>query len=130
MGASSSHVRSAMRPTGERKDTNVSKPVRTEHDLLGDRDISASAYYGVHTSRALANFAISGHPVAGHPDLVQALAVVKQAAALANCDLGLLAESDADAIATACQEIRDGALRDQFVVPIPATANRCTARSG
>ena len=63
-----------MRPTGERKDTNVSKPLRTEHDLLGDRDISACAYYGVQTSRALANFAISGHPVAGHPDLVQALA--------------------------------------------------------
>ena len=45
-------------------------PTRTEHDLLGDRDVPASAYYGVHTVRAVENFPISGTPISAYPDLV------------------------------------------------------------
>ena len=65
-------------------------PTRNEHDLLGDRAVPASVYWGVHTLRAVENFPISGQTVATAPDLVNALAAIKQAAALANRDLGLL----------------------------------------
>ena len=91
---------------------------RIEHDLLGDMEVPASAYYGVHTARALENFAISGIPMSVHPDLVNALAAVKEAAALANHDLGLLSREKAEAIVAACQEIRSGHLHDQFVVDV------------
>lgn len=63
---------------------------RNEHDLLGNHAVPAAAYWGVHTLRAIENFPISGQTVATAPDLVNALAAIKQAAALANRDLGLL----------------------------------------
>ncbi|GHF54214.1 aspartate ammonia-lyase [Streptomyces morookaense] len=91
---------------------------RSEHDLLGDRDVPAAAYYGVHTLRAVENFPITGTPISAYPDLVVALASVKQAAALANRDLGLLDGRKADAIVQACEEIRAGSLHDQFVVDV------------
>jgi aspartate ammonia-lyase len=94
----------------------VSHSVRIEHDLLGDREVPADAYYGVHTARALANFPISGVPISSHTDLVVALASVKQAAAETNQQLGLLDPGVAKAIIAACVEIRDGALHEQFVV--------------
>ena len=58
--------------------------MRREHDLIGNRDIPQDAYYGVHTLRALENFAITGTSISIYPDLVVALACVKQAAAMAN----------------------------------------------
>jgi len=96
----------------------MTAPVRIEHDLLGDRAVPATAYYGVHTLRALENFAISGTPISIYPDLVVALACVKQAAALANAELGLLDAERADAIVRACEEVREGALLEEFVVDV------------
>jgi aspartate ammonia-lyase len=91
---------------------------RREHDLLGVRAVPADAYYGIHTLRALENFDITGTPISIYPELVTALACVKQAAALANNELGLLDEPRTRAIAAACEEIRRGALLDQFVVDV------------
>ena len=90
--------------------------MRTEHDLLGDLEVPAEVYYGVHTARALVNFPISGVPISRSADLIAALASVKQAAAEANKELGALDAVQADAIIAACGEIRGGALHDQFVV--------------
>ncbi len=92
--------------------------VRYEHDLLGDRAVPGSAYYGVHTLRALENFPITGTAISIYPELVSALACVKLAAALANNELGLLDDERAHAIAAACREIREGNLLDQFVVDV------------
>ena len=92
--------------------------MRIEHDLLGDRAVPAEAYYGVHTVRALENFAITGAAISIYPDLVAALACVKQAAAIANSELGLLDEHRAVAIRLACEEIREGRLHDEFVVDV------------
>jgi aspartate ammonia-lyase len=89
---------------------------RREHDLLGDRDVPAAAYYGVHTLRALENFPITGTPISVYPELVRALACVKQAAALTNLELKLLDRARADAIIAACEELRRGALHEHFVV--------------
>ena len=61
---------------------------RIEHDFLGEKQIPAVAYWGVHTARAVENFPISGTRVSAMPDLVRALAHVKKAAARANADVG------------------------------------------
>jgi aspartate ammonia-lyase len=91
---------------------------RLEHDLLGDVAVPAAAYYGAHTARALDNFPISGAPLATQPHLVTALATVKQAAATANRDLGLLRADRAAALVRACEDVRGGALHEQFVVDL------------
>lgn len=89
---------------------------RTDHDLLGYREVPAEAYWGVHTLRAVENFPISGQSIGLVPDLINALAAIKQAAAEANADLGLLTPARRAAIVAACEEIRAGRLHDQFVV--------------
>jgi aspartate ammonia-lyase len=92
--------------------------VRNEHDLLGDREVPADAYYGVHTLRAVENFPITGIAISVYPELINALAAIKQAAALANMQLGLLDEPRGQAIIAACEDIRAGRLHDQFVVDV------------
>ena len=62
---------------------------RREHDLLGKRDVPGEYYYGIQTLRALENFPISGVTLDMFPALIEALAMVKMAAAKANEDLGL-----------------------------------------
>jgi aspartate ammonia-lyase len=96
----------------------LSSQCRIEHDLLGDRAVPADAYYGVHTLRAVENFPISGLPISIYPDLVRALASIKEAAALTNHELGMLDRSKTDAIVAACQDIKAGRLHDQFVVDV------------
>src|ERR1700757_2154279 len=91
---------------------------RREHDLLGDRDVPADAYYGVHTLRAVENFPITGTPISIYPDLVAALASIKLAAAKSNRELGLLDATRADAIIAAAEEIRSGRLHEEFVVDV------------
>ena len=89
---------------------------RTEHDLLGERQVPAAAYWGIHTLRAVENFPITGVTIGTCPALVRALALVKHAAAETNRELGHLAPEKAGAIIAACREIAAGALADQFVV--------------
>ena len=89
---------------------------RREHDLLGEDDIPADALWGIHTKRAVENFPITGVPVGHFPDLVRALALVKQAAARANKRLGFLAPEKAEAIEAACAAIVKGEHHGAFVV--------------
>jgi aspartate ammonia-lyase len=91
---------------------------RVEHDLLGDRNVPAGSYFGVHTLRAFENFPITGNPISIYPDLIRALACIKQAAAIANHELGLLDKERTDAIVKACEEIREGDLHEHFVVDV------------
>jgi aspartate ammonia-lyase len=91
---------------------------RREHDLLGDKDVPISALYGVHTLRSLENFPISNVPIGVVPQLIRALACVKQAAATANGELGLLDEPRVAAIIGASEEIQDGQWHDHFVVDL------------
>src|SRR5512147_834544 len=90
----------------------MSSNVRIERDTLGPIDVPADRLWGAQTQRSLQNFKISGErmPV----ELVSALALVKQAAALVNLDLGTLDAEKARAIATAAQEVLDGRHADEF----------------
>jgi aspartate ammonia-lyase len=89
---------------------------RTEHDLLGERSVPDDALYGVQTLRALENFPITGVPLREFPALIEALASVKEAAALANAELGLLPRPVCDFIVRACGEIRAGRHHEHFLV--------------
>jgi aspartate ammonia-lyase len=89
---------------------------RLEHDLLGERQVPAEAYYGIQTLRGVENYDITGIPLAHYPQFIRALAMVKKAAAKANHKLGDLPKDIADAIGAACDEIIAGNLHNQFVV--------------
>ncbi|MFC9836771.1 aspartate ammonia-lyase [Rhodococcus sp. NPDC127530] len=91
---------------------------RTEHDLLGDRQVPADSYWGIHTLRAVENFPVTGRPISTNPYLIRGLAYVKWAAASANEKLGILDNRRADAIGQACREIVDGRWHEQFVVDV------------
>src|SRR3954470_8718793 len=92
---------------------------RREHDLLGEVNVPAKAYWGVHTLRAVENFPITGVPVGHFPEFVKALALVKQAAARANRVCGLFPADKAAMIDRACDLIiQEGRHHDQFVVDV------------
>lgn len=71
---------------------------RIETDSLGSMEIPSHVHWGIHTARALENFDISKRPISVYPELVVALAMVKQAAARANRDIGVLQPAKADLI--------------------------------
>lgn len=89
---------------------------RREHDLLGERDVPFEYYYGVQTLRAIENFNISGVTLSFYPTLIDALAMVKEAAAEANFELGLFPQAIRDAIVAACEDIKNGKFHNHFVV--------------
>ena len=95
---------------------DLSGPTRREHDLLGERDVPASALYGIQTLRAIENFCISGVELHEFPTLIAALATVKEAAALANLEMNLLDRDIVDAICQAAGEIREGMHHEYFRV--------------
>src|SRR3989454_6641757 len=95
---------------------DLAGPTRRERDMLGERDVPASALYGIQTLRAIENFAISGIELREFPTLVAALASVKEAAALANLEMKLLDREIVDAISQAAGEIREGRHHEHFRV--------------
>lgn len=99
-------------------DATSAPTTRSEHDLLGDRDVPAGVYWGVHTLRAVENFPITGQKLSSNMHLVRGLAAVKLAAARTNRELGLLDAERADAIEQACHDVLAGRLADQFVVDV------------
>ncbi len=99
------------RPAG----SSTTKP-RIEKDLLGSKEVPGDAYYGVQTARALENFRISGILINHYPKFIDALALVKLAAAEANTDVGAMKPERLAAIQKACNEVLAGKYRDQFLV--------------
>lgn len=87
---------------------------RTENDSIGSKEIPEEVYYGVQSLRAAENFRITG--LSMHPEIINSLAQIKKAAAITNCEVGLLDKRRADAIVKACDEIIGGALHDEFIV--------------
>ena len=87
---------------------------RMEKDAVGEKQVPVDAYYGVQSLRAKENFKITGTKV--HTEMVLAIAQVKQAAAIANKNAGVLDAKIADAIVAACKDILNGQFHDQFIV--------------
>jgi fumarate hydratase class II len=105
----------------------MSADVRVEHDVLGARTIPAGAYWGIHTARAVDNFPISGVTLAHHRPLIEALGAVKQAAARANRELGVLDDERAGAIDRACIGLGDQATAGRTP---HRTVDRCGHNTG
>ncbi len=89
---------------------------RTETDSLGPIEVPASVLYGAQTTRAIANFPISG--LKASPFLIRALAMIKHAAAEANQSLDLITQEQGSAIQQAAQEVVEGQHHDHFVVDV------------
>ncbi|MFZ7109141.1 aspartate ammonia-lyase [Avibacterium avium] len=91
------------------------KNVRTEVDLLGEREVPNDAYWGIHTLRAMENFNISDDTISDVPEFVRGMVMVKKATALANGELGAIPKKIANAIVKACDEVlENGRCMDQF----------------
>ncbi|MCE4024863.1 MULTISPECIES: aspartate ammonia-lyase [unclassified Microbacterium] len=96
----------------------VAPATRTETDSLGSKEIPADAYWGIHTLRAAENFPITKRPISVYPELIEALAMVKQASARANKEIGTLDAEKADLIDAAAQKVINGEFHDQFIVGV------------
>ena len=98
--------------------SETSNKTRLEHDCIGQMEVPANVYWGIHTQRAIGNFPVSGITDSQHPELIRAYATVKRACAIANEELGLIDPAKAEAIRAACLEIEAGKLADQFPVDV------------
>lgn len=95
--------------------THLPTSYRLEEDLLGQREVPAEAYYGIHTLRAIENFTISSHTISDVPELIRGMVFTKKAAAMANKELSVIPPDVADHIIRACDLILEtGICMDQF----------------
>lgn len=93
----------------------MSSAERLESDSLGQKKLPASAYYGIHTLRAMENFPLSGR--SAHPELIKAYGLVKLSCFRANRLLGEFDdETVASAVETACREMAAGVLLEHVCV--------------
>lgn len=89
---------------------------RTEHDLLGYKEVPAEALFGIQTLRCIENFDISRDYLSEYPEFTKALGIVKMGAVLANHELGLINDEIKDAIVVACKELMDGKHLEHFPI--------------
>lgn len=95
---------------------------RIEKDTMGEVKVPADKFWGPQTERSRGNFKIG--PAASMPlDVVYGFAYLKKAAAMTNCELGVLPEEKMEAISKVCDEILNGDLDDQFPLVIWQTGS-------
>jgi len=94
---------------------------RTEHDTLGEVQVPVNALWGAQTQRSLDNFKIGNEKMP--KEIIDAIAVVKKAAAFANYDCGVLTLEKRNAIAQSCDAILTGKLSDAFPLMVWQTGS-------
>jgi fumarate hydratase class II len=94
---------------------------RTEHDSMGELQVPADALWGAQTQRAIQNFPISGQTMPR--EFIRALGLIKQAAAMANLELGLLNEKKAAAIINAARIVASGEVDRHFPIDVFQTGS-------
>jgi len=94
---------------------------RIEHDTLGEVQVPADAPWGAQTQRSLNNFKIGKEKMP--EEIINAIAVVKKAAACANFDCGILSKEKRDAITQSCDAILSGKLTDAFPLSVWQTGS-------
>jgi fumarate hydratase class II len=99
----------------------MTEETRIERDSMGEMAVPSGALYGASTQRAVLNFPISGQRFPRR--FIRALALVKQAAAEANAELGLLPADVAAAIAAAAADVASGGHDDHFPIDIYQTGS-------
>ena len=99
----------------------IEERTRVERDTMGEMEVPADAYYGAQTMRAVQNFPISDLRFPRR--FIQALGLIKEAAALVNVELGLLDSQKGEAILQAAHEVAEGALDEHFPIDIFQTGS-------
>lgn len=94
---------------------------RKEIDSLGEIDVPEGCYWGAQTQRSKQNFVIGTEKMP--MGVIHAYAIIKKAAAMVNCELGLLSPDKRDAIGDVCDEILAGLLSDQFPLAVWQTGS-------
>ena len=95
---------------------------RIEKDTIGDIKVESDKYWAAQTERSKNNFKI-GAPGSMPLEIIHAFAILKKAAAMTNCELGVLEDSKKDLIAKVCDEILDNKLNDQFPLVVWQTGS-------
>ncbi|PIT61170.1 fumarate hydratase, class II [Snodgrassella alvi] len=94
---------------------------RIEHDSMGEIAVSENVYWGAQTQRSLQNFDIGGETLP--PAMIQAMALVKKAAALTNQQLERISGECAGLIVQAAERVLAGELADQFPLVVWQTGS-------
>lgn len=90
--------------------------MRTEHDFLGDVQVPDEAYWGVFTSRAGANFKLTG--LRARPVFIHSLGRIKQSAAQVHRTLKEMDAGKAKAIEQAAREVAEGKFDNEFPLDV------------
>ena len=96
---------------------------RTDKDSLGEVRVPADALWGAQTQRSIENFPIGRDRFVWGRPVIRAFGVLKKAAALANGELGELAEEKVELIVRAADEVIEGKLDDQFPLVVWQTGS-------
>ena len=94
---------------------------RIEHDSMGEVKVPADKLWGAQTQRSFQNFEIGDEKIPA--EVITAFSYLKEAAALANCRLGVLDEKKAKLISGVCEEIRAGKLCGNFPLAVWQTGS-------
>ncbi|MFE2549272.1 class II fumarate hydratase [Streptomyces sp. NPDC059355] len=107
--------------TKDQQSQGPASEYRVEHDSMGEVRVPAHAKWRAQTQRAVENFPLSGQRLErAH---IEALALVKAAAAAVNAKLGVVDEDTADAIRSAASEVAEGRWDEHFPVDVFQTGS-------
>src|SRR5471030_1681985 len=96
---------------------------RIEKDTMGEVKVPIAAYFGAQTQRSIDNFKIAQDINKMPKEIIRAFAYLKKAAAITNCQLGVLSQEKSDAIGAVCDEILDGKLDNEFPLVVWQTGS-------
>ena len=98
---------------------------RIEHDSMGEISVEEDKYWGAQTERSRRNFTIGKGHEQMPTELIAAIALIKEASALANRELlpEQMTKEKCDAICKAAEQIRSGALSEQFPLVVFQTGS-------
>lgn len=96
---------------------------RIDKDSLGEVRVPADVLWGAQTQRSIENFPIGRDRFVWGRPVIRAFGLLKKAAALANGELGELAQDKVDLIAKAADEVIEGRLDDQFPLVVWQTGS-------
>jgi fumarate hydratase class II len=101
----------------------MSNQFRIEKDTMGEVKVPVEKFYGAQTQRSIDNFPIATDISKMPIEIIRAFAVLKKAAAITNCELGVLPETKKDLISKACDEILEGKLDAEFPLVVWQTGS-------
>lgn len=100
---------------------NQAKHTRVESDSMGQVNVADDVYWGAQTERSLHHFAIGDDVMP--KELIRAFGILKKAAAMTNCELGLLSQEKMKLIVAATDEIIAGKLERHFPLRVWQTGS-------